>query len=216
MLGVGRRTITTKNAYQKMVLPTWGGKSCWNSFVRMYNTHLGYPKYSSLVVGQWDTLTQTGGDNTELFGMYKTSKGVIAVGRSKADASNVALGNALPVTNIPSWGMSSANGESAILVYYTTDSLFNSNDQPLEIFNQPANTTRLQIYPNPTSHSILLDANIPLSGCEFIILDMMGRVVKKGSLTSTWSIDVTELNSGIYRLNLTTYQGIARQKFIKD
>ena len=103
MLGVGRRTITTKNAYQKMVLPTWGGKSCWNSFVRMYNTHLGYPKYSSLVVGQWDTLTQTGGDNTELFGMYKTSKGVIAVGRSKADASNVALGNALPVTNIPSW-----------------------------------------------------------------------------------------------------------------
>ncbi|MBL7753817.1 MAG: T9SS type A sorting domain-containing protein [Chitinophagaceae bacterium] len=216
MLGVGRRTITTKNAYQKMVLPTWGGKSCWNSFVRMYNTHLGYPKYSSLVVGQWDTLTQTGGDNTELFGMYKTSKGVIAVGRSKADASNVALGNALPVTNIPSWGMSSANGESAILVYYTTDSLFNSNDQPLEIFNQPANTTRLQIYPNPTSHSILLDANIPLSGCEFIILDMMGRVVKKGSLTSTWSIDVTELNSGIYCLNLTTYQGIARQKFIKD
>ncbi|QLH46339.1 MAG: hypothetical protein HWD58_12325 [Bacteroidota bacterium] len=111
--------------------------------------------------------------------MYKTSKGVIAVGRSKADASNVALGNALPVTNIPSWGMFSANGESAILVYYSTDSLFNSNDQPLEIFNQPTNTTRLQIYPNPASHSILLDANIPLSGCEFIILDLMGRVVKK-------------------------------------
>ncbi|MBK8846339.1 MAG: hypothetical protein IPO27_07095 [Bacteroidetes bacterium] len=51
----GRRTITTANAYQKMVKPNNGGLSAWNSFVRVYDNQLHIPKYSSLVVGVWDT-----------------------------------------------------------------------------------------------------------------------------------------------------------------
>ncbi len=68
------------------------------------------------------------GSNTEMFGLYKTSKGIIAVGRQTADSTNLAMGNAIPITNIPSWGVTTPSNESAILVYYVDDSLTNSND----------------------------------------------------------------------------------------
>ncbi|MEO6039165.1 MAG: hypothetical protein ABIQ93_12200, partial [Saprospiraceae bacterium] len=98
VLGVGRRTITTANAYQKMVKPGTGGLSCWNSFTRVYAPDLSLPRYSSLVVGVWDTTNQTGGDNTELFGAVKTATGLVAVGRQKADAgTGLPVGNPLPV-----------------------------------------------------------------------------------------------------------------------
>ncbi|MEY4906047.1 MAG: hypothetical protein RLZZ292_3862, partial [Bacteroidota bacterium] len=128
VLGVGRRTITTKNAYQKMVKPTFGGKSSWNSFVRVYASDFSVPKYSSLVVGQWDTLTQTGGDNTQLFGVWKTPQGIVAVGRHTADANNIAKGNALPVINVPTWASNAPQGESAVLVYYSAQNLYNPLD----------------------------------------------------------------------------------------
>jgi hypothetical protein len=61
VLGQGRRTITTANAYQKMVKPANGGLSTWNNFVREYTPDLSrYPCTVRLLVGQWDTLTQAG------------------------------------------------------------------------------------------------------------------------------------------------------------
>lgn len=104
VLAVGRRTITTANAYQKMVKPNNGGFSAWNSFVRVYDSQFHVPKYSSLVVGVWDTLTQAGGGNTDLYGVYKTSQGVICVGRQTADTSGTPNGNNIPVSNVTPWG----------------------------------------------------------------------------------------------------------------
>ncbi|MEO6670927.1 MAG: T9SS type A sorting domain-containing protein [Ferruginibacter sp.] len=128
ILAVGRRTITTANAYQKMVKPGSGGLSAWNSFVRMYDPQLSVPKYSSLLVGAWDTLTQAGGGNTDLYGLYKTSKGIIAVGRHSANASGVPNGNNIPVVNTVTWGTSIPQNESAILVYYQASNLVDNND----------------------------------------------------------------------------------------
>lgn len=211
ILGVGRRTITTKNAYQKMIKPYWGGKSCWNSFVRMYNHRLEYPKYSSLVVGMWDTLTQAGGDNTELFGLYKTSKGIIAVGRQKADASNIALGNNLPTINTPSWGSNLPSGETALLVYYMGDSLSNANDQILSsVVDVPLNTC--MAYPNPTSDKLYIDktSNAP---AHFSIYNLIGERIITGKLQD--EIDVHILPAGYYLLCIE--QGNKKQmiKFAK-
>ncbi|MEZ4798207.1 MAG: hypothetical protein R2809_00220 [Flavobacteriales bacterium] len=102
---VGRRTITTSNAYQKMVLPYYGGLSCWNSFVRQYQSDLSLPKYSSLIVGAWDTITQEGGANTDIYAVYKTNLGILAVGRHQADANTgIKIGEDIPVNSVPSWG----------------------------------------------------------------------------------------------------------------
>ena len=73
---LGRRTITTANAYQKMVQA--GQRrvlSCWNSFIRVYKMTCQLPCTVHSLVGQWDTLTQQGGGNTELFGIFKRKEG---------------------------------------------------------------------------------------------------------------------------------------------
>ena len=125
--------ITTRNAYQKMVKPANGGLSSWNQFVRVYREDLGVPLYSSLVVGQWDTLTQQGGGNTNLYGLFKVADGVVAVGRHQEDSGNPgnSKGNNIPVTQVPAWGDSVPRGQSAILVRYTASNITNPNDDPV-------------------------------------------------------------------------------------
>jgi hypothetical protein len=130
VIGKGRRTVTTANAYQKMVKPAQG-RSAWNSFVRMYTPSLNNITYSSLVVGQWNTTDATGGDNIDLYGVWKTTDGIIAVGKHKVSSGTTPLGNNIPVTNVPAWGASTPNNESAVLVYYTASNLNNTADAAL-------------------------------------------------------------------------------------
>jgi hypothetical protein len=51
--GQGRRTMTTKNAFQKMPNPKATTKGTWNHFVRTYSPDLSRPVYSSLITGKW-------------------------------------------------------------------------------------------------------------------------------------------------------------------
>lgn len=208
VLGVGRRTITTANAYQKMVKPFYGGLSCWNSFVRVYDSQFHVPKYSSLIVGVWDTLTQAGGDNTEMFGVYKTNLGVICVGRQKADTNGTPTGNNIPVTNITSWGNGTPQNESAILVYYKANNLNNPNDSIFTTGLKPENTHSLEnkitIYPNPTTGklSVLFSNEIENKiYWKYQLTDLTGRIIQQGELNNP-SIDLTNLANGIYLMEL--------------
>lgn len=206
VLGVGRRTITTANAYQKMVKPFYGGKSCWNSFVRVYDAQFHVPKYSSLIVGVWDTLTQVGGDNTEIFGVYKTSLGVVCVGRQKADAtSGVPLGNALPINNVTPWGNAAPQGESAVLVYYQASNLVNNNDDiSTSLEKELVDTDNILIYPNPCSDKVYVSLgnnNVNLVSWNYKISDLLGKTLQKGPL-STQEIEVNALSNGIYVLQI--------------
>lgn len=117
LTGVGRRTITTKNAYQKM-LKKDEGSSTWNSFVRVFTPGLETLVYSSLIVGTWDPADGNGGGNTVLEGVLPLDKGVIAVGRHEADEmTGMPKGNAIPTINEPSWGGKSPAGESAVFAH---------------------------------------------------------------------------------------------------
>ncbi len=123
VIAVGRRTMTTANAFQKMPLPSTGLTGTWNNFVRVYKPDFSVPLYSSLVVGQWNQTTGVGGDNITLFGVWKTRNGVVVVGRATSG------GNAMPTTNVPSWGSASENGaQSAVFAYLSATNLFNAND----------------------------------------------------------------------------------------
>jgi len=209
VIAVGRRTITTANAYQKMVKPFYGGLSAWNSFVRVYDNQFHVPKYSSLVVGVWDTLTQAGGGNTELYGVYKTANGVICVGRQNADSSGNALGNNIPVVNVTPWGTSTPQNESAILVYYTATNLYNQNDSIVaSSVNNLAteNNQRVNVFPNPNSGTFNLSLNLhPASNTQmkYFIRDILGRVVSTGEYDLHSSIE-TDLPNGFYMLELNS------------
>ncbi len=222
VLAVGRRTITTANAYQKMVKPNNGGYSCWNNFVRVYDSQFHVPKYSSLIVGVWDTLTQAGGDNTEMFGIYKTNLGVICVGRQKAGESGVPVGNNIPVTNVPSWGNAAPQNETAILVYYQAANLYNPNDSIIatEIVatNSNGNADDIIVYPNPTSTKIFISFHEEIYGnikWNYKLTDLLGRVVQQGNLQNQ-VIDLNQISAGIYQLQISNERNFYSRKIIVE
>jgi hypothetical protein len=219
ILGVGRRTITTANAYQKMVKPQFGGRSAWNSFVRVYDYDLSVPKYSSLVVGAWDTLTQEGGSNTELFGLFKTANGVVAVGRHTADSSNSAVGNNLPVTQVTPWGNSVPEGESAILVYYSASNIYNPNDSINGgIITQvlPSNKNEITLFPNPASEQVWINfnnSNLINQNWTYHLVDLSGRSIRYGNLKGN-SIPLNSICKGIYQIKLESVSSTTFKKLI--
>lgn len=207
VLAVGRRTITTANAYQKMVKPYYSGLSCWNSFVRVYDTDFQVPKYSSLVVGAWDTLTQAGGSNTDLYGVYKTALGVVCVGRQNADTDGVAIGNNIPVTNVLPWGQSMPGNESAILVYYQADNLYNQADDITKVVNATAtlsNNNDISVFPNPTSGLCYINfakTDLHTQLWHYEVTDLLGNRLLQGNLSEA-SVDISSLSDGLYILQL--------------
>ena len=219
VMAVGRRTITTANAYQKMVKPANGGLSCWNSFVRVYDTDFHVPLYSSLVVGQWDTLTQAGGSNTDLFGMCKTSVGVVCVGRQTADTAGTANGNPIPVTNVPSWGNSVPQNESAILVYYQAANLYEPNDSILTNtvdFYSGSQDRYFSVFPNPTHDKInlVLPAGIMFNGnLNYSIIDLSGRCILSGSVSRT-QIALNHPDQGMYIIRVNDGNRFYSSRFV--
>lgn len=220
VLAVGRRTITTANAYQKMVKPNQGGLSAWNSFVRVYDAQFQVPKYSSLVVGVWDTLTQAGGGNTELFGVYKTSQGVVCVGRQTAETSGIPVGNNIPVTNVTPWGNPMPQNESAILVYYKAANLYNPSDSVLVTgiheSNLNAFNNEIIVYPNPASNKIFVSFSNEKATNEiwkYKLTDLWGRTIQEDVL-SNQMISLNTLSVGMYLLQVFNDRNLYTKKIM--
>ncbi len=180
VLGQGRRTITTANAYQKMVKPANGGLSCWNNFVREYEDDLSIPLYSSLLVGQWDTLTQQGGDNVKLYGVFKNANSLLVVGK------HTGTGNAMPVSNVPAWGNSAFNGESAVLARFTAANIVDPGDAPVTISTAVAHAPRTDtvvISPNPAAEEFTVRSKAT-DLVSVSMLDNAGRSIRSVTMRS--------------------------------
>lgn len=204
--GQGRRTMTTLNAWQQMPLPQSTLAGCWNAFVRMYSSDLSHPKYSSLVVGQWDTQTQEGGDNIRIYGVYKTHLGVLAVGRHLSDDNGQALGNPMPTANVPSWGVSNPDGESAVFLYLQEDSLESYSDQYVYVSEKNRTIDRLLVLPNPVNDAFTLSGTNQtfLTSISIIeVFDQTGRCVLK-QLYSNHPINAQTLSPGCYIVRCTS------------
>jgi hypothetical protein len=208
MLGVGRRTITTSNAHQQMVLPGNGGASCWNEFVRVYTPDLGDLRYSSLIVGQWDTLTQAGGDNVRLYGSFKTRNGVLVVGM------HTGAGNEIPVANVPAWGTNTYAGESAVLAYFRAYELVNPDDDPTDLSTGLTNVNRtnnaLAVYPNPAKERVQV---VPPDAAPGLLelVDVSGRVLHSWNTGGHMTVlDLMAVSTGTYLLRWRGANGIAR------
>lgn len=116
----GQITLTTPLAE----LPAIGNKiqidegtGAWNSFVRVFESDLSQPIYSSLLTSAINPVDATGaGNNTELHGVWPINDGVIVVGKhNDSDSNGTTDGNAVPLTAVPSWGTSTPTGEMALL-----------------------------------------------------------------------------------------------------
>ncbi len=112
ILATASRTITTANAFQKMLKPgdpaAGNGAAPLNAFVRVYNSSLDTLKYSSLITGIWNPATALGGDNTVLRNVLAGNNGVLVAG------FHVAEGNDIPTAAVPAWGTAVKSGIGAL------------------------------------------------------------------------------------------------------
>ena len=140
--GVGPRMVTTFNAYQKMPKHTatvFEGNAPWSEFVRVFTPDLSQLVYSSCLTGIWtyaspDAMPE-GADNTEMQGIFPDNNGLLVVGYQRATAG-VADGNPIPVNNVPAWGRSTPEGETAI--FGRLSFITNQNIAPSVRLTQPA------------------------------------------------------------------------------
>ncbi len=193
VIGVGRRVMTTKNAFQKMPLPTSSLKGAWSAFVRVYQPDLNAPLYSSLVTGQWDTATGAGGDNTEILGFWKVKDGIVAVGKTKGTGSD------MPTQNIPTYGSSKPTGQDAILAYLKATNLENKADGALSTPTSEVSAAEntFKVYPNPLINSILFLKNEKSSFVEKVnVYDVFGKNIYQQRFG--YEANVFEINLPVY------------------
>ena len=76
-------------------------------------------------------------------------------------------------------------------------------------------TTSLNIYPNPVSDKLYIEAEVEIE--EVVVYDVYGRhqVTETPSCQGNLSVDVSNLNSGVYFVKVVTENGEVVKRFIK-
>ncbi len=199
VLGTGRRTITTTNAWQKMIKQS-EGSSTWNQFIRVYTPSLSNPLYSSIATGEWNHVTGAGGNNVELLGICKVADGVVAVGY------HIGTGGEIPVTGVPAWGNSNYNGQSAVLLYLKAENLNNQLDGfgTLAISDVENSLDDLTIFPNPTSEQVTISGNLHFIK-RITIASIDGKRVYENNTKAnqnTLTVNISNFQKGIYIVRL--------------
>ena len=79
-------------------------------------------------------------------------------------------------------------------------------------------TNNFSIYPNPANNVLNLSVKNGLTVNEVTMVDINGRTVKTltNALDSEIEINVSDLTSGVYMLNVNTDEGVATSKFVKN
>lgn len=116
--GVGRRVVTTKNAYLEMPSPLRdvGAIGSWSNFVRVYSPDLSNVLYSSLMCGPWDWTTGKGGSGVEVRAVSPVKGGLIAIGYAPVDKKTLQpSGSEIPTRNVPSWGKTKREAEMGVI-----------------------------------------------------------------------------------------------------
>jgi hypothetical protein len=79
-------------------------------------------------------------------------------------------------------------------------------------------SSKFAVYPNPVNNIVTISNNGAIQINTVVITDINGRTVKTlnfNGVTET-QVNVSELNSGIYFMNIDTNEGIATKKIVKS
>ena len=71
------------------------------------------------------------------------------------------------------------------------------------------------VSPNPVREVLSIAGLENLKGTQYDIFDLQGKIVAKGSLQNSSSINVGSLSQGAYVLRLTQIEGVRSQRFLK-
>lgn len=115
---MGRRVITTANAFMEMPSPLRdrGSRGHWSDFVRVYRQDLTTLDYSSILSGTWDWQTGDGGGQIRLSSVLPVNGGLVTVGYTSVDReTRRPRGNDIPRANQPPWAPQERQGEMGII-----------------------------------------------------------------------------------------------------
>lgn len=73
----------------------------------------------------------------------------------------------------------------------------------------------ITIYPNPTESVLYFKSDLDLTGSEYVITDVLGRVVLSGTISNSNSITISDLANGRYNLQIDKFQSSVTS-FIKE
>ena len=76
--------------------------------------------------------------------------------------------------------------------------------------NQNAN---ISVYPNPANDIVNINVN---GSFKYQVINSLGQVVRNGNATNKAMIKVSDLNKGIYFLNITTGNQVNVQKVVVE
>lgn len=175
------------------------------------------------------TYTLTSADNGKLVDVLLTTpitaaSGAIIVAEVKNQAATAPNNNyAIGVVSGPETASAYITSNACSLTTPQTIASLNvANASPkiiIDLLNiDPASSTdffnsNFILYPNPTSDVLNISSKNGLVASEIRITDMTGKIVKVQKDAST--VNVSNLASGTYLIDITTKEGKASSKFVK-
>jgi surface protein len=116
--------------------------------------------------------------------------------------------------NISSWCVTNIDSEP---IEFSTDSSLTESNKPVwgtcptaSVDDQ--NQLEISIYPNPTSDIVYIDGNY--TQLKVFVYDILGKQVINKSITN--SIDISQLEKGVYILQLSDGVKLTTQRIIKN
>ena len=164
------------------------------------------------------------------FGAEKFKVGVSTTGVAPANFTVISPGTFITTTPVLTWTEYTYNldayaGQAIyISINCVSDDQFGFAVDDFRVTttavasNESFFANNFSIYPNPGNNVVNLTVKNGLSVNEITMIDINGRTVKAISnvLDAEIEINVSDLTSGVYMLNVKTEEGVATSKFIKN
>jgi len=81
--------------------------------------------------------------------------------------------------------------------------------------NSLSEKSTIKLYPNPVQNQLFIESEKG-QVLEMNILDISGKEIRSITNNNVNSIDVSDLNQGVYILKVTTENGVSTNRFIKQ
>ncbi len=106
--------------------------------------------------------------------------------------------------------------DNKLLIGTHGNGMFETEVKTLSVNSEPNNALGLSIFPNPTINELRINSDLyNLNNASFNIFDINGKTIRKGTLNDS-KLDVIDLKSGVYILNIEKESKRSSIKFIKN